>query len=71
MSVDKATLDAMTTIFNTAFDKQRNDIEAKIKTQINTITKNNTENTEEIKKSISGLTQKNNTKHWKHNRIEE
>ena len=58
MSLDKATLDTLNTMFNTAFNKHRSDIEAKITTPINTITKNNTENTEEIKNSISGLTQK-------------
>ena len=58
MSLDKVTLDSPNTIFNTAFDKHHNEIKANITTQINTITKSNTESTEAIKQSISGLTQK-------------
>ena len=49
MSLDQATLDKFESMIKTAFDKQSTDIEAKITAQINNITKNNNENTEQIK----------------------
>ena len=58
MALDQATLNQIQNILTTTLDKHTTDIEAKITAQINNINKNNTENTEQIKQSISGLTQK-------------
>ena len=52
--MDKATLDSINTIFNTAFGKHMSEIEAKI----NTITQANKESTEQILQTITGLSQK-------------
>ena len=51
--MDKATLDSINTIFNTAFGKHMSEIEAKI----NTITQANKESTEQITQTITGLKQ--------------
>ena len=58
MALDQAALNQIQNILTTTLDKHTTDMEAKITAQINNINKNNTENTEQIKQSISGLTQK-------------
>ena len=51
--MDKATLDSLNTIFNTAFGKHMTEIEAKF----NIMTQANKESTEQITQTITGLKQ--------------
>ena len=58
MALDQAALNQIQSMLTKTIDKHTTDLEAKLTAQINNINKNNTENTEQIKQSISGLTQK-------------
>ena len=58
MALDQAALNQIQNMLTITLDKHTTEMEAKLTAQINNINKNNTENTEQIKQSISGLTQK-------------
>ena len=58
MALDQAAINQIQSIITKTIDQHTTNLKAELTAQSNNINKNNTENTEQIKQSITGLTQK-------------